>query len=398
MKEICIAGKNNIAVDCLYYILSFIEKEKICVVLNKTDTMKNTWQKSLGFYAVKENIEIKTLQEVQEIKGIIFLSLEFDRLLKPALFKTSRLYNIHFSLLPQYKGMYTSLLPILHGKNYSGVTLHKIDRGVDTGDIIAQSKIDISDFSGQELYKTYLVEGTKLVCDNFKDILDDTCTTNSQPSIQSTYFSKHMVDFSNLEINLAQTSYQIHCFIKAFSFRVYQLSQFNGVDIISSEITEIKSTLKPGSVVEENPGWVIVATIDYDIKLVKDYYNVLCGYAKDNDFDRAKQIVKYVNAINDLDRNGWNPLIIAAYHGAVEMVDLLLKNGADPNARNINRTIVIMYAKDSFLKTRDISIINNLIEAGADIFLRDIYHKTLIDYVKDKPLLNYLHTLDPLPL
>ncbi len=56
--KLCIAGKNNIAVDCLHYSLSFISKKDICVVLNKTDSLKNTWQKSLGFHAQLLGIKI----------------------------------------------------------------------------------------------------------------------------------------------------------------------------------------------------------------------------------------------------------------------------------------------------------------------------------------------------
>ena len=56
--KICIAGKNNIAVDCLLYSLKFYDKKDICVVLNKTDKLKNSWQKSLGFYAQNLGISI----------------------------------------------------------------------------------------------------------------------------------------------------------------------------------------------------------------------------------------------------------------------------------------------------------------------------------------------------
>lgn len=71
---------------------------------------------------------------------LIFISLEFDKIVNPDLFKDARLYNIHFSLLPSYKGMYTSAIPILNGEEMVGVTFHEIDKGIDTGNIIAQKK------------------------------------------------------------------------------------------------------------------------------------------------------------------------------------------------------------------------------------------------------------------
>ena len=40
--------------------------------------------------------------------------------------------------------MYTSIWPIINGENYCGVTLHEIDSGIDTGDIIDQIKVKIN--------------------------------------------------------------------------------------------------------------------------------------------------------------------------------------------------------------------------------------------------------------
>ena len=53
--------------------------------------------------------------------------------------------------------MYTSCLPILNGETITGVTLHKIDSGIDTGYIIKQKvfKININD-TARDLYLKYL--------------------------------------------------------------------------------------------------------------------------------------------------------------------------------------------------------------------------------------------------
>ncbi|WP_236847560.1 hypothetical protein [Campylobacter sp. P0109] len=115
--KFCIAGKNNIAVNALDYLINELHfcKENIFVVINKTDSGVNLWQKSLKKYALDNNIKIKTLEDCYDIKDLIFLSLEFDRIIKIEFFKTKKMYNIHFSLLPAYKGMYTSALPIING-------------------------------------------------------------------------------------------------------------------------------------------------------------------------------------------------------------------------------------------------------------------------------------------
>lgn len=388
--KLCIAGKNNIAVDCLKYAFKFIKKSEICVVLNKSDNFKNTWQKSLGFYAKKENIEIKTLAEVQRIKDIVFLSLEFDKIINPELFNSKKLYNIHFSLLPEYKGMYTSLIPILHGKNYSGVSLHFIDKGIDTGDIIKQVKFDITNLNSSNLYLLYLKKGTELVCKTMPDLLFENVKAVPQSSILSTYYSKTSFDFIDRRIITKQTAFQIQQFVKALTFRVYQLPFFNEYEIYKTQITDIKSTERPGIVLKENDEFIEIASIDYNIKLFKDYYNELIDCCKNDNFDRVVQIIDLVPNLNEIESNGWNPLMIACYFGANNVVKLLLGRGADPNLTNLNGTTTLMYAKDAFLKNRDFSIIDLLLKKGANIYSLDIWGKNIFDYTKDVELIEHL--------
>ena len=45
--------------------------------------------------------------------------------------------------MPKYRGCHTNFYQILNGEKYSGVSLHKIDKGIDTGDIIDQVKFKV---------------------------------------------------------------------------------------------------------------------------------------------------------------------------------------------------------------------------------------------------------------
>ena len=142
---ICIAGKNNIAVNVLEYLVKNNNKRyELGVVCNKTEKGINTWQKSLRYFAKKYNVKEYRIENIYQINQLLFISLEFDRIINTQYFKDARLYNIHFSLLPKYRGMYTSAFPILNGEEKSGVTLHKIDNGIDTGDIISQICFELS--------------------------------------------------------------------------------------------------------------------------------------------------------------------------------------------------------------------------------------------------------------
>ncbi len=388
--KLCIAGKNNIAVDSLYYALTFLPKEEICVVLNQTDRRRNNWQKSLGFHAELLGIKVFELYQVQEIVDITFLSLEFDKIIKPDLFKTSKLYNIHFSLLPEYKGMFTSLFPILHGKKHSGVTLHTIDSGIDTGNIIDQLSFSIENISSMELYFKYLNYGTMLIKHHMKGLLFGKPASMIQPSNNSSYYSKKSFDFRNNEILPFQTAEQIKNFTNALNFRVYQQANFMSRSILKCDITENKSILKPGTIIDDNVEFIEIATIDYDVRLYIDYYYQLLDCCRKDDFILGQRIVGLVHDIDECDINGWTPLIVACYNGATEMIRILLKYGADPNKTNLNGTTPLMYAKDAVSNGHSIKLLQYLINYKANPLLKDIWGRSITDYTSDPIILDLL--------
>lgn len=241
MFKICIAGKNDIAVNALDYLVNIlkINSNEICIISNKTDTGTDGWQKSLKKKAKELNITEIKLEDAYVIEDLIFISLEFDKIIKTEKFKTTHLYNIHFSNLPKYKGMYTSVMPILNGENIAGVTLHKIDNGIDTGDIINQRlfKIDIND-TARDLYFKYLNNSFILFKDNIKNILSGKIKFCKQNCFNSTYYSKKAIDFNNINIDLNKTSFEIHNQIRAFIFQEYQLPKVMNFYIQTSVISD----------------------------------------------------------------------------------------------------------------------------------------------------------------
>lgn len=384
--KLVIAGKNSIAVDVLEHAIS-IENLDIYIVLNRTENFLNSFQKSLGFYAKLWNVKVIDLKDAYDLKDAVFLSLEFDRIIKPILFKSQQLFNIHFSLLPAYKGMYTSALPILLGEEKTGVTLHKIDRSIDTGDIIVQKKIKISkNDTARSLYLKYIKKGTKLVIDNLASLLNQDFTAYRQPISGATYFGKKSIDYAHLNIDYNQTADQISKQLRAFSFREYQLPKFKEHEIGSSKALKQKSTLKPGQTVNETKSTIQIATIDYDILLLKDFYTKIWHFCKTNNFTALNELLMSDTKI-DLEiktKEGWTALIIAGYQGAQECVKLLIAAGSNVNASNHNLTTVLMYAKTNFLQTNNKNIIKLLLNNNADINQKDVYNKTVLDWTKEE--------------
>jgi methionyl-tRNA formyltransferase len=224
--NICIAGKNLIAIKVTEYLLNklLFSKDNLMIIPNKDDSGVNNWQPSFKKYATDNEIKIVQLELTYKIDNLIFLSLEFDIIIKPSLFKSKNLFNIHFSLLPKYRGVYTSIYPILNGEKFSGVTLHLIDKGIDTGDIIEQLSFRIgNNHTSRDLYHRYLKYGIKLMNKNLIKILNGNYKTFSQNHLDSSYYRRDSINFKKIEINLNKTSVEIFNQIRAFIFPEYQL-------------------------------------------------------------------------------------------------------------------------------------------------------------------------------
>ena len=242
-QSICIAGKNNIAIGVCDYILENYPEVTLYAITNRTDKGINGSQRSFKSYLLQHpNIRQIVLEDVYSVENLIFLSAEFDQIVKPKLFHSDRLYNIHFSYLPAYKGMYTSALPIINHEKATGVTFHKIDAGIDTGDIIDQTQIEIlHDETAESLYTKLIEEGIKLIVKHIPSIIENNIQSYPQDIIGSSYYSKTAIDYNNLRVNTNQTAYQIEAEIRAFHFRDYQLPHINGVPIIKAAILSNRS-------------------------------------------------------------------------------------------------------------------------------------------------------------
>lgn len=382
---ICVAGKNNISVDVLDYLYqNNNQRYQLCIVCNRNEKGENSWQRSLRFYAEQKGIRECKLEELYDIEELIFLSMEFDTIITPNAFKSHRLYNVHFSLLPQYKGMYTSAVPILNGEQYVGVTVHRIDSGIDTGDIIDQVKFELEEeWTSRDLYLQYIKRGTELVINNLEDIIQEKDKAYPQASANATYYSKKYIDYSNVTIDLRQTAEGIKRQIRAFAFREYQMPSVLGHAIISARITNIKSNVKPGTVIYSNEHGVMLGTIDYNIFLYYDRLDELLKACEQGELGKVMEICAAKEHINAVNEKGWSPLIIATYNNRMEVVKYLISVGADISVRNNNGTNLLMYAKDAYLQYGLMDMVLLFLKLGLDCRLRDYADKDLRDYIRE---------------
>lgn len=99
--------------------------------------------------------------------------------------------NIHGSFLPKYRGRTPHVWAIINNEKYTGVTIHKIDKGCDTGDIIEQLKIPIQEEdTGADIVKKYRKAYIPLLESVLKKIESNKLQLVKQDETVSSFFGK----------------------------------------------------------------------------------------------------------------------------------------------------------------------------------------------------------------
>lgn len=379
---ICIAGRTEIAVSVLLAALDKYGRQRLCACPSRADHGGPSWQPSLRRFAQEFGVRIIDLAEVEREESLVLLSLEFDRIIRTDRFKSKRLYNIHFSLLPAYKGVYTAAWPILNNEYQSGVTLHRIDHGIDTGDIIDQRAFPIEDtWTARDLYLKCMAIGTDVVIQSLPTLVDGNVTGTPQGVAYSSYFGRHSIDYSQITIDFRATAAQVQRQVRAYHFREFQIPSIDDFPVGRVEILTARSTLLPGQLVDSQVSTHRYATIDFDVLLHRDRSGDYFDLVNCEDVAGIRSYPHHDCDVESRNNMGWTPLMVAAYRGLGSVCEALLNRGASPNAANPNGTTALMYAKDQAMSSGDTSVFQLLMERGADPKVRDRFGRSLLDYL-----------------
>jgi methionyl-tRNA formyltransferase len=112
------------------------------------------------------------LQQLQQHDADLMVVAAYGLLLPPAVLKAPRLgcVNIHASLLPRWRGASPIQQAILAGDEQSGVSLMKMDAGLDTGDVILRHSIDIdAHWSAGDLQAALAPLGAQMLLEALRD-------------------------------------------------------------------------------------------------------------------------------------------------------------------------------------------------------------------------------------
>lgn len=257
-------GTPDFAVNTLEAIVK--EGHEVALVVTQPDKAKGRGKK-LQFTPVKEkaleyNLEVAQPEKVREepfierleqINPDVIVVVAFGQILPERILNIPRYgcINVHASLLPAYRGAAPIQWAVIDGLEETGVTTMYMEKGLDTGDIICQSKLRLAkDETGGSLFDRLADEGAKLLITTLKQLADGTAIRTKQDDSQASYakmLSKEMgrLDFTKDAVELERLIRGMNPWPSAYT-RIKDKT----LKVFAAEVVESVGDAEAGTVVE----------------------------------------------------------------------------------------------------------------------------------------------------
>jgi methionyl-tRNA formyltransferase len=176
--------------------------------------------------------------------------------------------NVHASLLPRWRGASPIQNAIQHGDKESGVTIMKMDKGIDTGPIFQMRSVVINgDDTAATLSEKLAAAGAELLSEVLPKYLAGEISAKPQPEEGATY--AHMLKKEDGLMDFSRNALDLERQVRAFNPwpTCYMNWKGQSLRVLRTEVTH-KRSIRSGqhTIVDKFPG---VGTADVDLKLVE---------------------------------------------------------------------------------------------------------------------------------
>lgn len=215
------------------------------------------------------------IDELKQYNASLFIVVAF-RKLPQVVWSLPSLgcFNLHASLLPQYRGAAPINHAVINGEKITGATTFFIDDQIDTGKIIMQEEMTVGpDETAGEVHDRLMELGAELVVKTTKAIFSNNYSLTEQ-IIKTDELKKAPKIFrEDCRVDWQQKASVIHNFIRGLSpypgaYGVLDTSDGNKeIKVLKSARTEINSADDPGKVILKGER-LFVSTLDELIELL----------------------------------------------------------------------------------------------------------------------------------
>lgn len=200
--RIAYISMNIAGLKCLEAILKekgtvvaiFTLKEKYSKKISDSASFDKIAKKySIPLYKINNINEPENISLIKKLKPDIILAIGWSQLLSENLLKIPEkgCVGMHPALLPKNRGRAAIPWQIINGEKTSGVSLFYLDKGVDSGDIIAQKEFELKpDETAQTFYNKMIAADIELIRENLKSLKKGTAPRKKQDENKATYLEK----------------------------------------------------------------------------------------------------------------------------------------------------------------------------------------------------------------
>jgi methionyl-tRNA formyltransferase len=218
---------------CIPFLELLKEHFNISLIITQPDTMggRNRKKKIIPAaktFALENNIEViqpeilkddTLVEKIMQIEPFIGVVISYGKIIPKRIFKIPEYgtINIHFSLLPYYRGAAPVQRALENGDTKTGITIFEIVKKMDAGDIWTQKVIDIfPEDTTAALWNRMSHEGAPFLIDTIKNIIEKKIGKYPQDHEKATYAPMVQKEEGTIDwLNL--TAQQIYNKFRAFT-------------------------------------------------------------------------------------------------------------------------------------------------------------------------------------
>ncbi len=258
-----------------------IENTNVVLVVSQPDREKdrkgNYLETPIKKIAKEHNIEVfqpykikEDYQKIIDIKPDIIITCAYGQIIPEIILNCPKYgcINVHGSLLPKLRGGAPIHHAIINGDKETGITIMYMDKLMDSGDIINQEKLLISDDDTLDIvYEKMSHLGAKLLIDTLPSIVKGTNKRIKQNDSEVTF--GYNITKEEEKIDFFKSSKDIHNLIRGLSSipGAYCYLDDKRLKVYKSELTKEKSNKTPGTIINIDKTGIYVTTSDNIIKI-----------------------------------------------------------------------------------------------------------------------------------
>lgn len=137
--------------------------------------------------------KVRDAEFIEELKGMkpeVIVVVAFGQILPEEIIHMPPYgcINVHASLLPKYRGAAPIQWAVIDGEQETGVTTMRMDKGLDTGDMIMKSRVAVAqDETGESLHDKLAEAGAALLIETLDALADGSAVYEKQDDSKSCY-------------------------------------------------------------------------------------------------------------------------------------------------------------------------------------------------------------------